>query len=90
MRLRALVELEVTPLVPAWSNIAHALHMDGGIRVRFFCPRDTFGLCVRHDAWSLGIGLRYVVPTIRSLLDEIVLSHNHLLRLDANLLCQPR
>jgi hypothetical protein len=52
--------------------------MDGGILVSFFYPRDTFGLRVRHDAWPLSIGLRYVVPAIRSLLDEVFVTHNHL------------
>jgi hypothetical protein len=58
--------------------------------MRFFYPSDTLSLRVRYDAWSLGIGLRDVVPIIRSLLDEIFFSHKYLLRLYANLLCQPR
>jgi hypothetical protein len=80
----------MTPLVLAWPNVAHTFHVDGGIRARFFYPRYTFGLGVSHDAWPFSLGLRDVVPAIRSLLDEVFLSHKHLLRLYASLACQPR
>jgi len=86
--VRQVAVLEVTPLIPAWPNVAHPFHMHGGIRIRFFYPRYTFGLRIRHYAWPFSIGLRDVVAVIRSLLDEVFLFHKRLQRLFANL-CVP-
>lgn len=77
--------LEVTPLIPAWPNVAHPFYMNGGIRVRFFYPRYSFGLRIRYDAWPSSVGFRDVVAIVRSLLDEVFLFHKHLQRLFENL-----
>lgn len=73
-------DLCLSPLIAARSDIAHPLDMYSGVRIELSGCLDTLGLHNCDRARPLNVGPRHVVRSVRTLLNEELISvcHNHI------------